>query len=585
MNVEKQILYFSRLAKLGVSKEILTTLPELAETMFTSTRHCRALLKELSNAGWIEWTPKVGRNQRSHLFLNYSLEGMKAELSKQLIREGSYEKALNLIDNDQELFGRLLKSTSGTQQHQGRLHVQLTYNRQFSTLVPHIPQRNSERFLLRQVYSCLTRCDELGHIQTDLAHHWSYDEQKLVWRFHLRPYLRFHDGSDINSAVVVELFQQLRKSAVYKQELAHIKEMRAINPLCIELELSESDPGLAGLLSQIKYSIQPSVQDSKARKVVGSGMFKVTEHSLQQLTLQAFDDYHGFRALTESITIWQVVEQSSRVFGDTVLQAGTGKQTIPLCSNYLSVEGGQSESESEQRSSIEDGCLLTLVNSRAQLSLSQRKYLGQLISTERLLQQVASTTDKVEAVPAYNLLPDWLGMLQIEDCVESLPKRLTIGTFEHKALKKCAPIITELLERVGVTCTTKIYSFEEFHQRASDNTLCEDLLLTSMNLDENRPISAFYWMWSNPIIHQSLPVQDATWLKGRLTEIRSEKPITRYLKELEPIASALITSGWIIPMFHHRQTLRFEGVLKNVAMNTWGWPVLQDIWSDESQAN
>ncbi|GEA61936.1 SgrR family transcriptional regulator [Vibrio comitans] len=585
MNVEKQILYFSRLAKLGVNKEILTTLPELAETMFTSTRHCRALLKELSIAGWIEWTPKVGRNQRSHLFLNYSLEGMKSELSQQLMREGSYEKALNLIDNDQELFGRLLKRTSGAQQHQGRLHVQLTYNRQFSSLVPHISQRNSERFLLRQVYSCLTRCDELGHIQPDLAHHWNYDEQTLVWRFYLRPYLKFHDGSGITSKVVAELFQQLRGIAVYEQEFSHIKDIRAINPLCIEFELSESDPGLAGLLSQIKYSIQPYVQDLRARKVVGSGMFKVTEHTPQQLTLQAFDDYHGFRALTESITIWQVAEQSSRVFGDTVLQAEMGKQTSTLCSNYLSVDGGQSELESEQRSRIEDGCLLTLVNSRAKLSLSQRKYLSQLVSTERLLKQIASTTDKVEAVPAYNLLPDWLGMLQIQDGVEPLPKKLTIGIFEHKALKKCAPIITELLEQVGVKCTTKVYSFEEFHQRAVNNELNEDLLLTSMNLDENRPISAFYWMWSNPIIHQSLPEPEAIWLMGRLTEIRSDKPITTYLKELEPLASALITSGWVIPMFHHRQTLRFEGVLKNVAMNTWGWPVLQDIWSDENLAS
>lgn len=592
MSDNRQLLYFSRLAELGVNKEIFITLPEVAEIMFTSNRHCRTLLNQLNQLGWIEWKPKSGRNQRSQLYLNYTVNNIKNQLAQQLISKGKYEKALDLIDNDQQLFAQLLKNTSGPQRREGRLHVQLTYDRAFSLLLPHCPLRNSERFLLRQVYSCLVQCDENGNIKPELAHNWTYNKSELSWKFYLRPQLKFHDGSDITASVITDLFKQLKHMLLYKNELSHIESICELNPLCIQFTLTKPDEGFAALLSDVKYAIQPPKQLSETnittnnRSVTGSGVFQVQEHSEQKLTLQAYDHFHGFRALTDTVTIWQLSKQENSTFGDTKLETARVTPAGSMCSNYLSVEGASDENDqliasSEQTSRIEDGCLLAMVNSQAELSLLQRKYLSQLIGSESLLKQLTQSDDDIAAVAAYNLLPGWLTLLPSVPVAHPLPDSLTIAIFEHHALKQCAEAMMTQLNSAGVHCTINIYSFNDFYEKAQNQSLNEDIILTSMNLDDNRPISAFCWMLSNPFLQQSLSYQDKEWLASKLYYLREQQPVSSYMRELESVASALITSHKLIPIFHHKQTLRFEDVLKSVSINTWGWPELRDIWTDE----
>ncbi len=587
----KQISHFSRLAQLGVNKEIYITLPEVAEVMCTTARHCRTVLNEMTRLGWIKWTPKVGRNQRSCLYLIYTEERLKIELAQQFVLKGKYDKALEIIDNDQAQFAQILKETSGTQQRHGQLHVQLTYDRTFSALLPHIPLRNSEHFLVRQVYSCLTQCDQYGTVMPDLAHHWVYDEKKLSWKFYLRPHLQFHNNHDITATEIVDLFKQLKTLPLYAKELSHIDSINKVNPLCVEFMLNQPDSGFAGLLSDVKYSIQPSSQLLSAPSVTGSGLFCVQEHSKQRLTLQAFDGFHGLRALTDTVTIWQLPEHASTIFGDTKLQAGLVKQAEPsdcaasdptaVVVKHGPVDITDPKSHDAQTSRVEDGCLLAILNSHADLSLLQRQYLSQLIAADNLFAELCAGDNQVAAIPAYNLLPAWTKILITQESPQPLPKSLTIATFEHHALKKCAEAISAILSRVGVRCCLSFYSFDEFYAKASEHTLLEDIILTSMNLGDNRPVSAFCWLLSNPVLHQTLPAEQGLWLIQKLYSVRNTLPIAAYMHNLESIASTLIASHYLLPMFHHKQTLRFAGVLKSVAINSWGWPELKDVWFDE----
>ncbi len=67
-------------------------------------------------------------------------------------------------------FAALLRQTSGAIVREDQLHIQLTYQRVFDELLPHTPLRNSERFLVRQVYACLTGCDKEGQLTPQLSH-------------------------------------------------------------------------------------------------------------------------------------------------------------------------------------------------------------------------------------------------------------------------------------------------------------------------------------------------------------------------------------------------------------------------------
>lgn len=535
----------------------------------------------MHSVGWLEWTPKVGRNQRSILHLKYRSDELKAELANQMISDGKYEKALALIDNDQALFGQLLQNTSGATRREGHLHIQLTYRRPFSELLPHIPLRNSERFFLRQVYCCLTKCNENGIVTPQLAHHWTYNKEQYRWRFYLRPQLSFHDGSEISAEKIVDLFTKLKELPGYQKELVHVTSISVINPYCMEFQLNQPDPGFAGLIADAKYSIQPVSQLFSPTLTVGSGAFQVQEHSDKRLQLQAFDNYYGCRAITETVTVWQVSPQEADSFGKTTLQADIGKENHSVCSHYLSINGENKEAENGQQTRIEDGCMFMLFNHQAELKMLQRKYLSQVLATNNLMKQLSKTKNQIEAIPARNLLPSWIKTFGAPTAQQPLPKKLTIAVFKHQALMDCSDAITELLEQVGVECQINLYSFEEFHEKAGANSLDEDLILTSLNLDDNRPTSAFRWLLSNPILHQSLTPDNSKWLNTELINIRQKSPLTEYMRELEPIATAMIGEHWLLPLFHHRQTLRFEGVLKGVSITAWGWPSIQDVWSDD----
>ncbi|AGH82108.1 oligopeptide-binding protein OppA [Psychromonas sp. CNPT3] len=585
---EKKILHFSRLSKLGVKQEIAITMPEVAEAMFTSTRHCRTLLNEMRDLDWLEWTPQAGRKQRSRLYLLYSLDELKAQLAKQMIAIGKYEKALALIDHDQMLFGQLLQITSGAIQREGRLHIQLTYGRSFSALLPHIALRNSERFLLRQVYCCLVQCDKEGFITQQLAHHWVYNVQLQRWRFYLRPGLTFHDGSEINAKNIAELFNRLKKLATYKAELAHVIDITAVNQLCIDFQLDQSDPGFAGLIADVKYSIQPYSQLKTTLVTVGSGAFRIQEHTPQYLRLQTFDNYHGYRALTDTVTIWHVSSPQANSPCTTEFQENVVNKKSQIRSNYppsnsleKKIESDDQASESDQKSRIEYGCLLAMINNKAKLSLLQRKYLSQLLAADKLMEELSKSTNPIEAIPAYNLLSNWLKVISTGTTEQPLPSKLTIAIFEHHTLKECAHAMVMLLEQAGIDCEINVYSFEELMQKASANTLMEDLILISLDLDDNLPASIFHWMLSNSVLNQSLSAKACHWLQTKLITIRQQQPLSNYLSELESISTAMITEHWIIPMLHHRQTLYFQGVLKDVSINVWGWPEIQDVWSEQ----
>ena len=580
------------------------TLQEVAEVMFTSTRHCRTLLNEMRDLGWLEWTPKSGRNQRSRLYLVYAVDELKAELAQQMIAVGKYEKALTLIGNDQVLFGQLLQNTSGAVQREGRLHIQLTYARSFSALLPHIALRNSERFLVRQVYCCLVQCDKNGLISPQLAHHWIYNAELQRWRFYLRPALTFHDGSAINAEKISELFNRLKQLPTYETELAHVTHVSAINPLCVEFKLDQPDPGFAGLIADVKYSIQPYLQLQSqlnaTAAIVGSGAFRVQEHTQQYLRLQAYDNYYGHRALTDTVTIWQVASPQIRSSCTTEIQANVVQKTSQIRSNYAAHSLEQENSpervidnlergivdneqtiESVQKSRIEYGCLLAMINSKTQLSLLQRKYLSQLLAADKLMAELTKSANPIEAIPAYNLLSNWLKIMSAGTTEQPLPSKLTIAIFEHHTLKECAQAMMALLQQAGFECEVNIYSFEELVHKASTNTLMEDLILISLDLDDNLPTSVFHWMLSNSVLNQSLSAEASSWLRTKLISIRQQQPLTNYLTELESISTAMITEHWMIPMLHHRQTLYFQGVLKGVSINVWGWPEIQDVWSEE----
>ncbi len=561
----KLFRYYLKLSALGKENTLTLALADIAEAVCTSPRHARTLLKQMAELEWLSWQPCVGRNKRSLLSLFYSEDELRQYLAKQQISLGDYSAALDLLNQDQNWFGRLLIATSGASQRDGSLNIQLTYSRPFSVLLPQLLLRNSERFLLRQVYANLVNCNAQGDISPDLAHHWHCDAEAKIYCFNLRPQLQFHDGSRIDADKIVNLFKALKLHPQYRQELSHLASITALNPLTLEFQLSQSDRGFAGLLADPKYAIQPESQLQKNalsdKQVVGSGPFALLSHNTERIHLRANPYYHGFRALPDEVSIWFVATSNSAKAG------------------LYAISDRSSEQQQHVQQRLEFGCQYLLFNQqRSALSYGQRRWLASCLQPEKLLNYAQKSWKNLALEPAYSLLDIWPDCYSLAEEEVPLPAALSIAYYSHDDLRLYAQTITHLLQDLGIKTKLSEYSFAELNQVAMQGKLEQNLIITSYNLDDNRPASAFRWFSHDAIIKHCVGQANWQWMQAQLAPIRETSALADYFVKMAPIANTLVNEYWCLPLFHHWQSLRFQNVFQDVAMTDWGWPQLKDVW-------
>ena len=141
--------------------------------------------------------------------------------------------------------------------------------------------------------------------------------------------------------------------------------------------------------------------------------------------------------------------------------------------------------------------------------------------------------------------------------------------------------IAKLLNQVGVSTQLTAYSYADLNHAASQNTLSQDLIVTSYNLDDNRPASAFRWLFNDPIIKHCVGSDNWQWMQAQLSDVRETYALQDYFSKMTPLANTLVSEYWCLPLFHHWQSLRFQNVLQGVAMTDWGWPQIKDVWTSQ----
>ncbi len=383
--------YYERLDDFALNQEYPITLAQLSDAMFTSPRHARSILKQMSHNHWIVWVPRSGRNQRSTFIKKLTELEVKRHIASNWVKENKYDRALEFLDNDQTAFGQLLQQHSGAQVSEGRVNVQLTYNRAFARLVPHVPQRNSERFLIRQVHACLVGTDLKGEPQADIAHHWESSEDHKTWTFYLRPSVYFHNGRAVDANIVASLLLRLREQRYYRHELDHVLDINVKPPYSLTVTLSRPDQGFAALLSDVKYSIQlPEQLVSTDNHIVGCGVFSLTEHTQTLLSLKANEQYYGLRSLTDGVSIWSVDDGTTPLLNDpkscnhNVSAAADPYPQKIIKHPEIDLEQHQ-EASTTSRARIEHGCLFMVFNQKNKsLSYEQRRWLSHCLSGKKI---------------------------------------------------------------------------------------------------------------------------------------------------------------------------------------------------------
>nr|MBC7245475.1 peptide ABC transporter substrate-binding protein [Chloroflexota bacterium] len=170
-----------------------------------------------------------------------------------------------------------------------------------------------DRDLVALIFNGLTRADENGQIQPDLADTWEISPDNLTYTFHLRQNVRWHDGTPFTADDVVFTINILRSPDFQGQpQIAELWQMVTVersDRYTVRFTLSEP---FAPFLHYTTIGLLPAhlLQDVPIKQLsshpfnlhpIGTGPFKIGEVTSKHALLEANADYYAGRPYLDKI--------------------------------------------------------------------------------------------------------------------------------------------------------------------------------------------------------------------------------------------------------------------------------------------
>ncbi|MGZ8362920.1 MAG: ABC transporter substrate-binding protein [Caulobacteraceae bacterium] len=155
-----------------------------------------------------------------------------------------------------------------------------------------------DEVLYANVMEGLVRIDADGQIQPALATNWEVSPDGLVYVFHLRSGVRFHNGAQFDASIVKFTLDRARASDsanVQKDALGVIRSVEVIDPQTVKLTLTRASNRLLYVLAWGDcVMVEPNSVKDIAAHPVGTGPFRFGEWRRgDSVTLVRNDAYWG----------------------------------------------------------------------------------------------------------------------------------------------------------------------------------------------------------------------------------------------------------------------------------------------------
>ncbi|QLE99034.1 ABC transporter substrate-binding protein [Neptunomonas phycophila] len=201
--------------------------------------------------------------------------------------------------------------------------VRITSPFEFTSLDP---SQQGYLFTRMQVIETLLNVNEQGSLVAGLATQWSINDQGRVWRFELRPNVRFHNGTALTAEGVVNSLRRAQERQGPFNKVP-VKDIRVDEQNQVIIELERPYRTLGAVVAHYSTAIiAPAGLDDKGQvtQLVGTGPYQMVSfeppHAFQ---VQRFDSYWGQVASIEYATYLTSHRAESRV-----LQARTGQADV-----------------------------------------------------------------------------------------------------------------------------------------------------------------------------------------------------------------------------------------------------------------
>jgi peptide/nickel transport system substrate-binding protein len=164
------------------------------------------------------------------------------------------------------------------------------------------------------VFDTLVRKNERFEIVPHLANSFEQSPDAKTFTFRLRPGVTFHNGQPLTSADVKYTFDTIRSPELNSPVRAAFNRLEAIeapDDLTVVFRARESYYTLLGDLVAIGIIAQGTSETQKDRPV-GTGPFRVVDHTEQTVDLEANPDYFSGRPQVEKVRVRVVADNNTR---------------------------------------------------------------------------------------------------------------------------------------------------------------------------------------------------------------------------------------------------------------------------------
>jgi ABC-type transport system substrate-binding protein len=178
-------------------------------------------------------------------------------------------------------------------------------------LNPHARQIDAtSRVILSHIYEPLLAYAPGGSIYPLLATEWEVDDSGHRWVFHLRPDVKFHDGTPFDAYSVQAFFHRIFgapdfPSAALASTISNITEVRVLDDLSVEITTSSPDALLPDALTRLPISFSSNFEEfiPEPADVHGTGPYLFSRHERDALVqLERNPSYWG-----DIVPEWQAV--------------------------------------------------------------------------------------------------------------------------------------------------------------------------------------------------------------------------------------------------------------------------------------
>jgi peptide/nickel transport system substrate-binding protein len=198
-----------------------------------------------------------------------------------------------------------------------------------ATLDPVWTDSNYDIWLFQNVYEPLVRVNREGtDVEPAVAESWDISDDGLLYTFHLRPGIKFQDGSLVKATDVVWSLDRARdpEAGIWNWTLENVDKVEAVDDATVAVTLKTPAANLLNLLSMFNAAILPQALveaqgvDEFFKMPIGTGPFKVAEYVVaDHMLFEKNADYWDLGAdgqplpYLDGVQVVQVPESSTRV--------------------------------------------------------------------------------------------------------------------------------------------------------------------------------------------------------------------------------------------------------------------------------